>query len=99
MATFVLQTFRSRASLPSTRVISRSTPLRRRHYSEETPKIEKEESNGASNKAEGSVLTPDQEKLKAKEAEVIDLTVRVTRGKRGKITHKSLTGTPPLFAR
>jgi molecular chaperone GrpE len=57
---------------------------RRRHYSEETPKAEKEQGKDASTKAEDRVLTPDQEKLKAKEAEVIDLTVRVTREEWGK---------------
>jgi len=49
---------------------------RRRHYSEETPKAEKEESKDGT-KPDDGVLT--QEKLRAKEAEVIDLTVCVTR--------------------
>ena len=53
-----------------------SLPIgRRRHYSDEPPKAEVEE--GKDGSKESPVLTPEQEKLKAKEAEVIDLTVRV----------------------
>ena len=84
-ASLVLQTFRSRTASMSTRAaFSRSTLLsqmgRRRHYSEEIPKTEKEEGKGANTKAEDLASTPEQEKFKAKEAEVIDLTVRITRG-------------------
>ncbi|KAF8238664.1 GrpE nucleotide exchange factor [Tricholoma matsutake] len=81
-ASLVFQTFRSRTASLSTRAaFSRSTPFSamgpRRHYSEEIPKAEKEEGKDASTKAEDHVLTPEQEKLKAKEAEVIDLTGRL----------------------
>ena len=73
-------------------VFSRSTLFsalgRRRHYSEETTKAEKEDGKDTIPKSQNLVLTPDQEKLKAKEAEVIDLTVRVTRGEPGS-THTS----------
>jgi molecular chaperone GrpE len=80
----VLQTFRSRTVSRSTRAaFSRSRLVsvvgHARHYSEETPKTKEEGKDG--NKAEDSVLTPDQEKLKAKEGEVIDLTVRHTERK------------------
>jgi hypothetical protein len=97
----ILQTFRSRTVSRSTRAaFSRSIPVsvvgRARHYSEETPKAEKEDGKDG-NKAEDSVLNPDQEKLKAKDAEVIDLTVRHTERKGGG-TDRSLTGTPPLLA-
>lgn len=72
--------------MSSRAVFSRSILLsemgRRRHYSEETPKVEKEEGKGANPEAEDLVSTPNKEKLNAKEAEVIDLTVRVTRGER-----------------
>jgi hypothetical protein len=79
-AAFILQSFRSRAALaPTGAVFCRPSfvPVmaRRRHYSDETPKVDVEDASKV-------VLTPDQEKLKEKEAEVIDLTVGVLNGDR-----------------
>ena len=93
MATaLILQAFRSRTASTSTApLFNRSNPLlllgRRRHYSDENPKAEVEESK-ATNETEDAVLTPEQEKLKAKEAEVMDLTVRVMDEDRCKATYE-----------
>ncbi|KAG5635835.1 hypothetical protein H0H81_009975 [Sphagnurus paluster] len=76
----LLNTFRSSTALLSSRSFARSavgrstrlSTLGRRHYSEETAEAGKE----AAKEGE-SALTPEQEKLKAKEAEVVDLTSRL----------------------
>lgn len=74
-----LHVFRATTSL-SSRPFARSTVgraavLGRRYYSEEKAEDKAEAQKEGANEGE-SVLTPEQEKLKAKEAEVVDLTVR-----------------------
>ncbi|KAG5642952.1 hypothetical protein DXG03_001833 [Asterophora parasitica] len=85
-AAHALHTLRNSTALLSSRTISRSAArvprlagVRRRHYSEEkSPENAKTKEAKASEKeGEGEALTPDQEKLKAKEAEVVDLTSRL----------------------
>ncbi|KAG6820358.1 hypothetical protein H0H93_001550 [Arthromyces matolae] len=64
----------SRSMLP--RSLHRVTVLGRRHYSEVKPAEAEADAQKDSPKEE-SALTPEQEKLKAKEEEVVDLTSRL----------------------
>lgn len=79
-AAFALQSFRSRTASLSSRtlgravVLTRTSPLSRRHYSEQKSTAEAGEGKDGI-KPGDAPLTPEQEKLKAKEAEVVDLTV------------------------
>ncbi|KAF5380814.1 hypothetical protein D9615_003960 [Tricholomella constricta] len=83
-AAHALQTFRSSTALLSSRTLARSavnrssrlSALGRRHYSEEKPAEKAEEGKPAGKEGEPT-LTPEQEKLKAKEEEVVDLTARL----------------------
>ncbi|KAG6818110.1 hypothetical protein H0H87_000015 [Tephrocybe sp. NHM501043] len=83
-ATRALHFFRSSTASFSSRTLVRSsaraTVVGRRYYSEDKPAEKTELENAEAkegSKAGESALTPEQEKLKAKEAEVVDLTVRV----------------------
>ncbi|KAF9464709.1 GrpE-domain-containing protein [Collybia nuda] len=82
-AAFVLQSFRSRAaslssrSLPRAAVRSYPKSLGRRHYSEQKLSTSETEEGKDGTRPDNAPLTPDQEKLKAKEAEVVDLTGRL----------------------
>ncbi|KAG6866920.1 hypothetical protein C0991_003835 [Blastosporella zonata] len=79
-ATRALKIFRSSTASLSSRSISRPTAARvavlgRRPYSQDKAADAEKEKEGA--KEGESALSPDQEKLKAKEAEVVDLTSRL----------------------
>lgn len=56
-------------------MLTRTSSLSRRHYSEQKSTAEAGEGKDGT-KPDDASLTPEQEKFKAKEAEVVDLTVR-----------------------
>lgn len=104
-AVHALQTFRSCTALLSSRTLVKSAAMNcptrlvfsgRRHYSEKST-ADAEEAKKET-KEDTTVLTPEQEKLKVKEAEVIDLTVRVINIKKNKHTralhfyHRAVSG-------
>ncbi|KAG6900889.1 hypothetical protein C0993_010008 [Termitomyces sp. T159_Od127] len=76
-----LHVFRSSTTSLSSRAFARSpvgraAALGRRHYSEEKAEDKAEAQKEGAKEGE-SALTPEQEKLKAKDAEVVDLTSRL----------------------
>lgn len=81
---FALQTFRSCTTSLSSRTLSRSalshssrtSPLSRRHYSEQKTEEKPPAADVKEESQPKEAENPETTKLKAKEAEVVDLTVR-----------------------